>query len=180
MIEFGCFTQPFEFDVSTQGSKQMVGWSSHRLSGRFFESSILLERFMVGFDVPSFTIDSRDLVSREGRIAGQQILNTRTTLLVYEDLLDEQEREIDTFPLDFHSGIRLGHGAGRLVTNAAIGDGHIGFNLGVVGSKPNAQNSQYIGRFSFRLLEFTVILRFKRPSKRVGKYNRFEIQSSHV
>src|SRR5258708_22055740 len=107
MIEFGRFTQPFELDVSTQSSKQMVGLSSHRLSRRFFERSILLEGFMVGFDVPSFTIDSRDLVSGEASIAGHQILNTGTAIFVCEDLLQEYEREINTFQVDFQTGIRF-------------------------------------------------------------------------
>src|SRR5258708_40338690 len=105
MIEFGRFTQPFELDVSTQSSKQMVGLSSHRLSRRFFERSILLEGFMVGFDVPSFTIDSRDLVSGEARIPGHRILQTGTSLVVCQELLQKYEREIKTFPERFRTGI---------------------------------------------------------------------------
>ena len=52
---------------------------------------------MVGFHIPSFTIECGHLVGGQGRIAGHQILNTRTAIFVCEDLLDEQEREIDTF-----------------------------------------------------------------------------------
>lgn len=110
MIEFGRFTQPFEFDVSTQGSKQMVGLGGDGLSRRFFGGGILFERFMIGFDVPSFTIDSRDLVSGEGRIAGHQILNTRTAIFVCEDLLEKQEREIDTFQNRYWLAVSTGRG----------------------------------------------------------------------
>ena len=85
MIQLGSFTQPFQLDVSTQGSKQMVGLSSDRLSGRF----------MVGFHVPSFTIDGGHLVGGQGGIAGHQIENPRATIFVCEDLFDQQEREIE-------------------------------------------------------------------------------------
>jgi hypothetical protein len=52
---------------------------------------------MVGFYVPSLTIDSSDLVEGQGHLTGHQLLNPRTAIFVCEDLLDEQEREIDTF-----------------------------------------------------------------------------------
>ncbi len=60
---------------------------------------------MVGFHVPSFAIDGGHLVNDQGAIAGYQILNARTTIFVCEDLLEEQEREIDTFQIDFQRGI---------------------------------------------------------------------------
>ena len=52
---------------------------------------------MVGFHMPSFTIEGGHLVEGQGRIAGHQILNSHAAIFVCEDLLDEQEREIDTF-----------------------------------------------------------------------------------
>ena len=106
-IEMSGFTQPFELDVSTEGGKQMVGLGRDGLSRRLFKGSILLEGFMVGFHVPSFTIDSGHLVGGQGAITGHQILNPRTAIFVYEDLLEQQEREIDTFQIDFHRGIRF-------------------------------------------------------------------------
>ena len=62
---------------------------------------------MVRFHVPSLTIDSGDLVEGQGRIAGHQILNARTAIFVCEDLLDQQERETDTFQVDVQRGIRV-------------------------------------------------------------------------
>ena len=79
----------------------MISLGGDSLSGRLFKGSILLEGFMVRFHVPSLTIDSGDLVEGQGRIAGHQILNARTAIFVCEDLLDQQEREIDTFQVDF-------------------------------------------------------------------------------
>ena len=85
----------------------MISLGGDSLSGRLFKGSILLEGFMVRFHVPSLTIDSGDLVEGQGRIAGHQILNALTAIFVCEDLLDQQEREIDTFQVDFQRGIRV-------------------------------------------------------------------------
>ncbi len=85
----------------------MISLGGDSLSGRLFKGSILLEGFMVRFHVPSLTIDSGDLVEGQGRIAGHQILNARTAIFVCKDLLDQQEREIDTFQVDFQRGIRV-------------------------------------------------------------------------
>ena len=79
----------------------MIGLGGDGLGRRFFQRSILLEGFMIGFHVPSFTIDGGHLVRTKAGVAGHQILNTRTTIFVCEDLLEQQEREIDTFQIDF-------------------------------------------------------------------------------
>lgn len=62
---------------------------------------------MVGFHVPSFTIDNGHLIGGQGGIVGHQILNPRAAIFVCKNLLDQQKREIDTFQIDFHRGIRL-------------------------------------------------------------------------
>src|SRR5258708_5449761 len=62
---------------------------------------------MIGFHVPSFTIDSGDVLEGQVGIAGHQIQNTNTAIFVCEDLLEEQQREIDTFQIDFLSGVRF-------------------------------------------------------------------------
>jgi len=85
----------------------MVGLGSDGLGRGFFQRSILFEGLRVRFDVPSFRIDSRHLVSGEGRIAGHQILNTCRAICVYEDWLEQHKREIDTFQIDFPTGIGL-------------------------------------------------------------------------
>ena len=55
---------------------------------------------MIGFHVPSFAIDSGDGLESQGGIAGHQIQNTDAAIFVCEDLLDQQQREIDTFQID--------------------------------------------------------------------------------
>ena len=77
---------------------------------------------MIGFHVPSFAIESGHLVKSEGGIAGHQILNTHTAIFVCEDLLDQQEREIDTFQIDFQRGIGLeGHSVQSFPLTVAFG-----------------------------------------------------------
>jgi hypothetical protein len=83
----------------------MIGLSRDSLGRRFFQGSVLFERFMIGFHVPSFAIESGHLVGGQGRIAGHEILNSGAGVFVCEDLLGEQEREIDTFKVDFQNRI---------------------------------------------------------------------------
>jgi hypothetical protein len=62
---------------------------------------------MIGFHVPSFRIDSGYLVGGQGAIASHPILNAHATILGCEDLLNQQEREIDPFQIDFQRGLRF-------------------------------------------------------------------------
>ena len=70
----------------------MISLGGDSLSGRLFKGSILLEGFMIGFHVPSFAIDSGDILEGQGGIAGHQIQNTDAAIFVCEDLLDQPTR----------------------------------------------------------------------------------------
>ncbi len=62
---------------------------------------------MIGFDGPPFLIERRDPVVGEGGIAGHQILHANAVILVYEDVLDQQEREVHAFKVDFQGGVQF-------------------------------------------------------------------------
>lgn len=100
MIEFGVAFEQFEFDVTTQGRKEMGGLGRHGLRGRLLQRGILLERLVRGFHVPSFVIDGGHPVTIHGGLAGDQIVNACRTLFVGEDSFEEQQRK--SHPLQIH------------------------------------------------------------------------------
>ena len=53
----------------------MIGLGGDGLGRGFFERSILLEGFMVGFHAPSFAIESGDLVVSKVEVAGTHIVD---------------------------------------------------------------------------------------------------------
>ena len=85
----------------------MVGLSANGLGRRLFKGSILLQRFVEGFDVPPFAVDSRDLVASEVGLTAHQILNAATAIFVCEDLLDQRQWEIDPFEVNLLHDIRF-------------------------------------------------------------------------
>lgn len=64
MIEFGIAFEQFEFDVTAQSCKEMIGLSGHGLGEWLLQRSILFERLVIGFHVPSFLISRIQLLAR--------------------------------------------------------------------------------------------------------------------
>ena len=60
MIDFSGPFQHLQFDVGAQRSKDMIALCGHSFGGRLRQRRILLERFVIGFHVPSFAIDCGD------------------------------------------------------------------------------------------------------------------------
>ena len=73
MVGFGRHFQHFQLDVGTQGCKNMVALRGDGSGGRLGQGSILLERLMIRFHVPSFAIDCGTAVVDEFEVAGDQI-----------------------------------------------------------------------------------------------------------
>jgi hypothetical protein len=60
VIEVGRNFEHFEFDIATDGGKEMVGLRIGGVSRGLGKRGILLEGFVKGFDVPSFLIATED------------------------------------------------------------------------------------------------------------------------
>jgi len=54
--------QGFQFDVGTQGSKQVVTLGGRGSGWRLLQTGILLQGFVIDLDAPSFLIEFRELV----------------------------------------------------------------------------------------------------------------------
>jgi hypothetical protein len=85
----------------------MVALGGDGFGGRERQGSILLERFMIRFHMPSFAIASGDAVVSEFEVAGDQIEDTDAAIFVCEDLLDQLEREIYALQIDCHGRSRF-------------------------------------------------------------------------
>lgn len=60
---------------------------------------------MILFHLPPFLVEGLEGLGGKGRVACHQIENAGTVVLVCEDLLYEQEREIDVFQPDRYRGV---------------------------------------------------------------------------
>lgn len=78
----------------------MVGLGTHSPGGGTLQRSVLLERFVVLFHVPSCTIDCSDLLMGELDIRTDQILGDLAAVIVYEELFAQQEGELYPFKVD--------------------------------------------------------------------------------
>ena len=111
MVQTGRLGEQFQLDISAESRKQVVGLYSDGVRGRLFERNVLLQRFMERFDIPPFTVEVDDGVARERGLAAHQILDAGTPVFVGEDLLDQRQREIDAFQVDFPPDTRSPRGA---------------------------------------------------------------------
>ena len=129
MIELGLPFQPLQFDKATQGGKEMIGLGRDGLRGGLRQRDVLFERLVITLHLPPFVIGRGEVVKRQGGITGDQIANAHAAVFVCEDLLDEHEREVHSFEIDFPGGLRfqlqrvhsgipalvfVGHDSGRL------------------------------------------------------------------
>ena len=62
---------------------------------------------MILFDMPSCSIDCREALGVQGCIAGNQVEYPCALVLVYEDLFDQMQREINSFEEDFPHSVFL-------------------------------------------------------------------------
>mgnify|MGYP005860765623 CR=1 FL=1 len=107
MVRLGRDFQQLQLDKGTQRREKVVALRGDGPGRRFGQGRILLERLVIGLHVPSFLIDSGDLIVGEVRIAGDQVQNTDTAISVCEDLLDQVQGKIDPLQINGHNGIRL-------------------------------------------------------------------------
>ena len=107
MIQRGSHFQPLQFDKAAQGGKEMIGLGRDRLRGGLRQRDILFERLVITLHLPPFVIGRGEIRKRQGSIAGDQIENAQAAVLVCEDLLDEHEREVDPFEIDYPGGVRF-------------------------------------------------------------------------
>ncbi|MCC6300356.1 MAG: hypothetical protein IT314_13765 [Anaerolineales bacterium] len=68
VIEFGVAFEQFQFDIPAQGGEEMVGLGCDRLGRRLLQRSILFERLVIGFHIPSFLVECGDPVTVQGGI----------------------------------------------------------------------------------------------------------------
>ena len=107
MIQLGLPFQPLQFDKAAQGGKEMIGLGGDRLRGRLGQRDVLFERLMITFHSPPFVVGRGQVVKRQGGITGDQITNAAAAVFVCEDLLDQHERKVDSFEIDFPRGAAL-------------------------------------------------------------------------
>ncbi len=107
MIELGLPFEPFQFDKATQGGEEVGGLGGDSLCGRLDQRDILLERFVITLHFPPFVVGRSEGGKRQGGLTGDQITHAGAAVCVCEDLFAEEEREIDSFELDFPRGLRF-------------------------------------------------------------------------
>ena len=107
MIQLGLPFQPLQFDKATQRGKEMIGLGRDGLGGRLGQRDILFERLVITFHLPPFVIGRGQVVKRQGGITGDQIANAHAAVFVCEDLLDQHQREVHSFEIDFPRGVRF-------------------------------------------------------------------------
>ena len=71
----------------------MVTLGFRGMSRGLCHGSMGFECFMKEFDFPSFFVNCRNLIAATRQIAADQIKNSRTVILVFKDLLEQQNRE---------------------------------------------------------------------------------------
>jgi len=85
----------------------MVGLGANGSRRRLFERSVLLQGLVERFDVPPFAVDVHDLAAGEVGLTAHQILDAGAPVFVCEDLLDQRQREINTFQVDLPCDTRF-------------------------------------------------------------------------
>ena len=88
----------------------MIGLGGDRLRGRLRQRDIVFERFVITFYFPPFVVDRSEGLERHRGVTGDQIANAGAAVFVCEDLLDQDEREVDSFQIDFPCGLRFSAG----------------------------------------------------------------------
>ena len=107
MVQTGGLGEQFQLDIPAESRKQVVGLRSDGARVRLFERNVLLQGLMERFDIPPFTVEVDDGVAYERGLAAHQILDAGTPVFVGEDLLDQRQREIDAFQVDFPHATRF-------------------------------------------------------------------------
>jgi hypothetical protein len=107
VIELGPHFQPLQFDKAPEGGKEMIGLGSDSLRGQLRQRHSLCERLVITLHLPPFVIGRGQVVKRQGGITGDQITNAHAAVFICEDLLDEPQREIDSFEIDELGGVRF-------------------------------------------------------------------------
>src|SRR2546427_4291294 len=79
----------------------MVRLGRFRSGWGFLQRDVLFERLVITLHLPPSLVVCGEVVERTGGSTRTQIENARAPILVCEDLLGQQQREIYSFQVDF-------------------------------------------------------------------------------
>ena len=96
MIEIRIKLEVLKLYISPQRRKEVMGLTVNSFSRGFRETHILLQRLVIFFNFPSFTVDCCNLLVRDCQVASDQIENTNTVIFVYENLLNQRQRKLNS------------------------------------------------------------------------------------